>query len=97
MIIRGKNIGRKVKAPTDFQNVLYEKAKKEGWYEQVAKGELRIATKSYSKKLLEDLRIVFPKTIIGLYKIDGKWVYTIYKYEDSKKAESIIEEGIELI
>ena len=78
MKVRGKNVGRSGKALTEVQLALYERAKKENWFEHIKKQNLCFAIKRNVKGLLDDLRVIFPNNYVGKDKDGDKWVYTIY-------------------
>lgn len=81
MIIRGKNIGRgnNCKELTEVQLMMYDRAKKEGWFDKLKEGKnVSLAIGRNVAGLLDDLRMVFPDNYVGKEKIGKQWVYTIY-------------------
>ena len=81
MVIRGKAVGtERTKGLTERQLEIYEKAKKEGWFEEVKTDNVVLKVKDgvSVKGLLNDLRKVFPNNYVGKEKSDKCWRYTIY-------------------
>ena len=81
MIMRGKSLGtERTKGLTEFQLEIYERAKKEGWFEKVKTENvvLRIKHGVSVKGVLADIRKVFPNNYVGKENSSKGWLYTIY-------------------
>ena len=79
MKIRGKAVGTEhIKGLTERQLQIYDKAKKEGWFDQIKNENVKLSSTKNIKGLLDDIRRIFPDNYVGKEKIDGKCVYTIY-------------------
>lgn len=80
MIIHGKNLCKTAeKRLTEAQLMLYDRAKKEGWFDQLKEGKnVSLAIGKNVGGLLDDLRKVFYYWYVGKEKRGKVWVYTIY-------------------
>lgn len=80
MIIHGKNLCKTAeKRLTEAQLMLYDRAKKEGWFDQLKEGKnVSLAIGKNVGGLLNDFRKVFYYWYVGKEKSGKVWVYTIY-------------------
>ena len=80
MIIHGKNLCKTAeKSLTEPQLMLYDRAKKEGWFDQLKEGKnVSLTIGKNVGGLLNDIRRVFYYWYVGKEKRGKVWVYTIY-------------------